>query len=78
MKFHKIQCNEPKVGTKRTIERFAFLPTVVEEPQKTVIWLESYFEVQEYKEVVESDHGLPIESNEWVPVINTVKKSNGF
>ena len=36
-----------ELGTKRTVKRFAFLPTRLSDTN-TVVWLEHYYEEQEY------------------------------
>ncbi len=53
----------------RTVSKFAWLPTELDEPKGTVCWLESYQQEQRF-EFRYQDLGLNNGEWEWVPVKN--------
>jgi hypothetical protein len=56
--------NQPKIGEKRQVSKFAFLPKRLDD--KTVIWFENYISVQKYKKVHVPMDGGGSTTNKWV------------
>jgi len=67
---------KPKIGDRRVVKRFAWLPKTMS--NGTRIWLESYFSVEQYKEIgVMTDSGIIVPEEEWVEIHSEVNDELG-
>jgi len=68
--------SKPKIGDRRVVKRFAWLPKTMSNGIR--IWLESYFSVEQYKEIgVMTDNGIIVPEEEWVEIYSEINDELG-
>jgi len=68
--------SKPKIGDRRVVKRFAWFPKTMS--NGTRIWFESYFSVEQYKEIgVMTDNGIIVPDEEWVEIYSEINDELG-